>query len=84
MHKKIVKAYVDKKRSIVRSTGNQIYSEDHTNDPEIEKTYALLKKDTNPIDYGNEEVSILSSSIEKPQIKLAKNSLHYRKIEREE
>ena len=50
VHKKAVKVYSDKKRAMARSTGNQISA----NDPVIEKTYALLKKDISPIGYSGD------------------------------
>ena len=44
VHKKAVKVYSDKKKAMARSTGNQISGEYPADDPEIKKTYALLKK----------------------------------------
>ena len=108
VHKKAVKVYADKKRAMARSTGNLISSEDPADDPEIEKTNALIKKDISPIGYSgdsdkdstalktkkrafpsdDEEITVLNTSTQQitstPQIKLAKTSLDFRKIEHEE
>ena len=34
---------------MIRSTGNRISGENPSDDPEIERTYAILKKDISPI-----------------------------------
>ena len=39
---------------MVRSKRNRISDEDPADDPEIERTYALLKKDISPIDYSSD------------------------------